>query len=111
MAVVGIDRGRTKRTPTRLFKADHRRGGGGRKEKKLPSSESFFLVILLDMASEDTPPDFVNRMEKVPAPYLSEQYGYSKDGRLNMTWDSPKYKKLTDIGRTVLCNDCLDARP
>ncbi|KAJ5604286.1 hypothetical protein N7537_007242 [Penicillium hordei] len=33
------------------------------------------------MASEDnTPPDFVNRMEKVPAPYLSEQYGYSKDG-------------------------------
>ena len=48
------------------------------------SSESFFLVILLEMASEDTPPDFVNRMEKVPAPYLSEQYGYSKDGKLNI---------------------------
>lgn len=64
------------------------------------------------MASEDIPPpDFVNRMEKVPAPYLSEQYGYSKDGRLNVIWDSSKEKKLTDIGRTVLRNDCLDAGP
>jgi hypothetical protein len=33
------------------------------------------------MAANNLPPDFVNRMEKVPAPYLSEQYGYSKDGR------------------------------
>ncbi|CAI7656136.1 unnamed protein product [Penicillium glandicola] len=32
------------------------------------------------MAENNPPPDFVNRMEKVPAPYLSEQYGYSKDG-------------------------------
>ncbi|CAG8903267.1 unnamed protein product [Penicillium egyptiacum] len=31
-------------------------------------------------AGNNLPPDFVNRMEKVPAPYLSEQYGYSKDG-------------------------------
>lgn len=75
------------------------------------SSGSFFLVILLEMASEDTPPDFVNRMEKVPAPYLSEQYGYSKDGRLNITRDSSKDNKLTDIGRTILRNDCLDAGP
>lgn len=68
-------------------------------------------MILLEMASEDTPPDFVNRMEKVPAPYLSEQYGYSKDGRLNITRDSSKDNKLTDIGRTILRNDCLDAGP
>ena len=95
MAVVGIDRGRTKRTPTRLFKADHRWGKKREREKKEErnplfsnihsiSSESFILVNLLEMASEDTPPDFVNRMEKVPAPYLSEQYGYSKDGKLNI---------------------------
>ncbi|CAG7934905.1 unnamed protein product [Penicillium nalgiovense] len=32
------------------------------------------------MAENNLPPDFVNRMEKVPAPYMSEQYGYSKDG-------------------------------
>ncbi|KAJ5813186.1 hypothetical protein N7447_010209 [Penicillium robsamsonii] len=33
------------------------------------------------MASQDIPPpDFVNRMEKIPAPYLSEQYSYTKDG-------------------------------
>ncbi|KAF9253705.1 hypothetical protein DTO027I6_9275 [Penicillium roqueforti] len=33
------------------------------------------------MAAENMPPDFVNRMEKVPAPYQGEQqYGYSKDG-------------------------------
>ncbi|KUM59753.1 hypothetical protein ACN42_g7398 [Penicillium freii] len=121
MAVVAIDRGRTKRTPTRLFKADHRRGKKKREKKKerTPlffnthsiSSESFFLVMMLEMASEDTPPDFVNRMEKVPAPYLSEQYGYSKDGKLNIIWDSPKDKMLTDIGRTVLRNDCMDAGP
>ncbi|KAJ5497561.1 hypothetical protein N7463_009548 [Penicillium fimorum] len=33
------------------------------------------------MTSQDIPPpDFVNRMEKIPAPYLSEQYSYTKDG-------------------------------
>jgi hypothetical protein len=54
------------------------------------------------MAFQDTPPDFVNRMEKIPAPYLSEQYSYTKDGKLNIIPLQEKNLTLTGLSCAMI---------